>query len=684
MPNVAQQPVAPPLYAAFMSYSHAADGKLAPSLQRAIQRLGKPWYRRPTIRVFRDETSLAANPGLWSGIQAALEVCSYCLLMCSPTAAASPWVQKEVEWWLANRPANRLLLVITDGDIAWDPASSDFDWSRTNCIPRSLAHRFTEEPYYIDLRWAHNQDALSLRNVRFRTASLTIAATLHGVPMEELESEDLRQQRHLRTVTVVTALVIVVLSVLTYLSQQSSRSARQSAASATRIADSRRMAAKASELLDSHGDPSQAMLLGVLAWRLSPTQEAEDILNKVASTTSDVTRVLGQHAAGNTWMVGFTVAADGSPLLATNDSSGTVILWRVPGATPAAPPIAVPQGQNGDVLFSRDGSTLLSFNGAIRDSNSLSVTDVRSGASRNFPVSNLPANFTGGNMTHGSASLSPSGRFVAVSGSVPGPTVYTRPSAVVMWDTVSGQLFVRPLPLPNLSVSALAFLDEDRLLFLSPALDPGKEGPFAGIWTRSTNQVQTGPRAAPTSQDDATAGFAAFGRDGSRVAFWYHNDLVVYGRDALNLRQVKLSDYDSMHSYIDTVSLSASNNRVAVETDSHENATVWDLEHGAVLKRLPHATGAFLSMDGRWLAASTAGSTILLYDLNTNGKEAAALKADCTRTSSGDGRCIQQLCAKAEPILRSDATLRQVLGDMEVDRLKRLALDRPCLGEVGD
>jgi hypothetical protein len=35
-----------PLYDAFISYSHAKDKPIASPLQSAIQRLGKPWYRR--------------------------------------------------------------------------------------------------------------------------------------------------------------------------------------------------------------------------------------------------------------------------------------------------------------------------------------------------------------------------------------------------------------------------------------------------------------------------------------------------------------------------------------------------------------------------------------------------------------------------------------------------------------
>jgi hypothetical protein len=49
---------AQPGYDAFISYSHAVDGKLAPSLQTALQRFAKPWYRLRAMRVFRDQTIL--------------------------------------------------------------------------------------------------------------------------------------------------------------------------------------------------------------------------------------------------------------------------------------------------------------------------------------------------------------------------------------------------------------------------------------------------------------------------------------------------------------------------------------------------------------------------------------------------------------------------------------------------
>lgn len=49
-------------YDAFISYSHSKDMTLAAVLQSALQRFNKPWYKRRALRIFRDETSLAAAP----------------------------------------------------------------------------------------------------------------------------------------------------------------------------------------------------------------------------------------------------------------------------------------------------------------------------------------------------------------------------------------------------------------------------------------------------------------------------------------------------------------------------------------------------------------------------------------------------------------------------------------------
>ena len=84
------------LYDAFISYSHVKDKPIAAALQSVMQRLGKPWYRRRALRLFRDDTSLSATPGLWPSIEQALAKSRFLILLASPQAAASPWVNKEV------------------------------------------------------------------------------------------------------------------------------------------------------------------------------------------------------------------------------------------------------------------------------------------------------------------------------------------------------------------------------------------------------------------------------------------------------------------------------------------------------------------------------------------------------------------------------------------------------------
>lgn len=87
-------------YQAFISYSHAADNRLAPALQVALHKFAKPWYRRRAVHVFRDETNLLASPQLWKNIVRALDQSEYFILLASPEAARSKWIAQEVAHWL--------------------------------------------------------------------------------------------------------------------------------------------------------------------------------------------------------------------------------------------------------------------------------------------------------------------------------------------------------------------------------------------------------------------------------------------------------------------------------------------------------------------------------------------------------------------------------------------------------
>jgi WD40 repeat protein len=200
------------LYQAFFSYSHSADGALAPAFRLALHRFAKPWYKTRALSVFLDQSSLSANPALWPAIERALSSSEYLVLFASPASAASPWVRKEIEWWLRNRSVDKMLVLLTDGELIWDAARGDFDWQRTTSIAAELTGRFRDEPLYVDLRWTRAEDARGLRSPRFRAAVLDVAAPLHGRGKDELDGDDIRQNRRTMRIARGAAILLALLA----------------------------------------------------------------------------------------------------------------------------------------------------------------------------------------------------------------------------------------------------------------------------------------------------------------------------------------------------------------------------------------------------------------------------------------------------------------------------------------
>lgn len=204
-------------YDAFISYSHAADGKLAPALQKALHRIAKPWYRIRALNIFRDETDLSATPHLWSTIEKALSQSKYFILLSSPEAADSKWVQKEVDYWLTYKQIDTLLIGLTGGQIDWNAEKNDFDWQVSTSLPKNLKGKFQMEPLYIDFRETKSATDLSLENPNFKKKAAAFAATLHQKPLSNLIGEDVAQQRKTivirnLAITLITGLLIAMIA----------------------------------------------------------------------------------------------------------------------------------------------------------------------------------------------------------------------------------------------------------------------------------------------------------------------------------------------------------------------------------------------------------------------------------------------------------------------------------------
>lgn len=205
-------------YDAFISYSHAADGKLAPALQRSLHRIAKPFYKLRALNIFRDQTNLSVTPHLWETIENALRQSRFLIYMASPGAAQSRWVQKEILFWLQNKSVESILIGLTDGEIFWDEQLCDFDWQQTSALPVILKGKFRMEPLFVDLRNIQADTSLSIDNPIFKEKTAIMAAAIHEKPVGDLIGEDvnlLRKSVRLRN-TAIALLSALFLGVLVF------------------------------------------------------------------------------------------------------------------------------------------------------------------------------------------------------------------------------------------------------------------------------------------------------------------------------------------------------------------------------------------------------------------------------------------------------------------------------------
>jgi WD40 repeat protein len=392
-------------YAAFVSYSHAADGQLAPALQVGLQSLGKPWYRRRVLRVFRDKTSLSASPELWPSIERALATSRYFVLLASPEAARSRWVDQEVSWWLEHRSPATMLIGLTDGDLVWDDARGAFDQALSTALPPATLGWSGNEPLWVDLRWVRQTRHVSLRDPRFREVVADLAAPIRGLPKDELIGDDIRQHR--RTLRLARGAVAALLALAVTASASAVVAVRRAdeARRQERTATSRLLAAAARNELEGRLD--RALLLGAEALRLGQTGDSRDAL---------VTAL--QH-----------------------DARRRTYLW--------------PKARVDAVAFSPDGHLLVSSgmdDDHLEGPFPVTVTDLRS----RRPVATMPRRARTNDIA-----FSPDGRLVALAdGSLD-------PGAVTFWDTSTWKQ--QGTPLPVWGAESLSFSKDGRQLAVGAA-----------------------------------------------------------------------------------------------------------------------------------------------------------------------------------------------------------------------
>ncbi|WP_434442555.1 hypothetical protein [Lentzea sp. E54] len=578
-------------YDAFLSYSYAVDGPaLAPAVQRGLSLLAKPWYRPRALSIFRDQTGLEASPGLGAAIEAALARSRFFILMASPESARSVWVGREVEHWRRHREQATFLIVLTSGTINWDERANDFDWEQTDALPRQLSGWFEAEPLWVNLTWARNETQLSVRHSRFRSELATLAAPIHGQPKEALDSEDVRLHRSAvrarqGAVTALVLLTVIALVLGLTAAQQQSEAEDQRDRSL-----SRELAARSESIGDN--DPALARLLGLAAWKVSPTPQARAGMLRAATLPSRTVLRAGHTAAAVTYSETgpwSAVVADGKAHVRGTGTFRTLDADHVRAA-----------------VFNRDGSVL-----AIATEDRIRLWRTDPGEWIGGPLAVGGGGLRGG---AGKPAFHPDdGRTLAVS--LPG-------SVVVLVDTATGER------LRGWSIGSDPYDDEDRpaatVLFSRDALVTASTDGTIRFWDPATGAALGAPLDAHVVDDSATVSPAlALTPDGATLIsagiegtlrFW---DFV---------RRTPIGGPVTGHTREDRVLVAPS---VAVHPDSTLVATgsqdgtvrLWRTgtrqQVGAPLAgHTRPVTSVAFSQDGRTLASTAADGTVRQWDVS--------------------------------------------------------------------
>jgi len=195
-------------YRAFISYSHR-DEAWASWLHRALESYRIPRNLVGTttdsglvparIRpVFRDRDDLSSAADLADTVKLALAESENLILICSPAAVASQWVNEEIRQFARLGRANRIFCVIVDGE-------STADGSMAACFPAALAEVGLLEPLAADARkWADGK----------QFAKLKLVAGMLGLHLDELRQRDLQRQRKRRLLIGLGAAAVLSLAVL--------------------------------------------------------------------------------------------------------------------------------------------------------------------------------------------------------------------------------------------------------------------------------------------------------------------------------------------------------------------------------------------------------------------------------------------------------------------------------------
>jgi tetratricopeptide (TPR) repeat protein len=232
-------------YRAFISYSHA-DQRWGRWLHRKLEGYRVPHKlvgrKTPEGRVprrltpiFRDLDDLPAGSNLTEEVLDALRTSRFLIVICSPAAAASRWVNQEILYFKRLHGEGRILAAIVDGEPGASERPGEED---QECFPQALRFRIDDageltdtpvEQVAADFRPGHDGR---------RYGRSKLAAGLLGVKLDDLvRRESQRRNARMTMVTSGSLAIALAMGLLAYATVLARNEAQQQRAEAVRARD---------------------------------------------------------------------------------------------------------------------------------------------------------------------------------------------------------------------------------------------------------------------------------------------------------------------------------------------------------------------------------------------------------------------------------------------------------------
>ena len=234
-------------YRAFISYSHK-DERWGKWLHRKLesfrvpaQLVGKQAKHgaipKRLFPVFRDRDELPSSSRLGEAIKEALDQSLHLIVICSPHAAKSEWVNQEIKDFKTMGRERRILYLIISGE----PYAADRPGAEgEECFPEAAKYSVGSDGFYMNVR--AEPIAADAREVGDgqRNAFLKIIAGMLGVGLDDLKRRAL-QQRHrklglIAAASTMAAVATIALATYAFMQRNAAEEARSDALQAKAVA----------------------------------------------------------------------------------------------------------------------------------------------------------------------------------------------------------------------------------------------------------------------------------------------------------------------------------------------------------------------------------------------------------------------------------------------------------------